>query len=293
MSRVMRMVEAADEGVLLWRAVARDDVAYVRSQLDAGLDPNDCGTNGISLLEKAVTASSAGVCQLLLRVGAIVDFIGAGMLSPALHEAAQRANVEICQLLLDAGADPNSAGKRRLTPLLHVVSNGSRYRGWVECAELLLSRGANPNVTAGGANETVLHIVVDASARIEANRIEEPGDAAWGSASIVVRMLLEHGADPDFLPVGATSDYLTPFQSAVKAGFTVDVAAFMKGRAVDFAQRTVGGKTLRQLASRHPEVSQLIRSHSVAQQINSAVGAESPKDLEGQPVRRHNSLLAL
>jgi hypothetical protein len=62
---------------------------------------------------------------------------------------------------------------------------------------------------------------------------------------------------------------------------------------VDFPQRTLAGRTLRQLAGQHAEVRQLLASHQTHREVRVAIEAASTKDLVGQPVRLQNDLMPL
>ena len=120
------------------------------------------------------------VAQLLLERGADVNTRRNDHWTP-LHTASYFGIVEIVRLLLDHGADPgaNAEGDMGEKPL-HQVSYG-KYRSQedgVRVAELLLDRGADIN-TRRDDHWTPLHV------------------ASYLGNVEIVRLLLDHGADPE------------------------------------------------------------------------------------------------
>lgn len=95
---------------------------------------------------------------------------------PAENEflaAAFRGRLETVKTLLDKGADPNSADDIGQTALMGAARNGH-----VETVSLLLAAGARVDVTLHATNWTALLLA-----------------AFYGQAD-VVKVLLDHGADP-------------------------------------------------------------------------------------------------
>lgn len=148
------------------KATTPDHADRLRYLLDNGADPNDCSSNGRSLLTEASRAGDPVRVRLLLEYGASpagsgnstrdspsrngfavadhdndttrVDDVFSG--NPHSFEipifcAAESGCSECVQLLLDAGADPNTRDSSNATPLM--------YAGSPEVARILLTAGAD------------------------------------------------------------------------------------------------------------------------------------------------------
>ena len=129
------------------------------------------------LLRVAAERGHPATVELLLDRGADVDYFTSFVTSP-LSTAARSGNLGAMRVLLRHGADPNS----RWFGLTYSPRQGERPLHAAirhpAAVELLLAGGADPN---GRANwlETPLHI------------------AAQECAGASLRLLLEHGAEPD------------------------------------------------------------------------------------------------
>ncbi len=120
----------------------------------------------------------------------------------ALVQAANRGDLETVERLIEGGADPNSADQHGMGPLLTFHPEVTRYLldhgadpdrqrneniapvivgvcGHFACLQLLVEAGANVNRASDHNGETALHGV------------------AGGSDLRSVRLLLDHGADPN------------------------------------------------------------------------------------------------
>lgn len=179
----------------------------------------------------------------------------------ALHWAAYHDDVALARALLAAGADPNATNEYGSFPLAEAAAIGN-----AEMLALLLDAGADPE-SANADGETAL-MVLSRTNRVEAARrlIEAGADvnraetwrgqtplmwAAAQSQPAMIRLLLEHGAEPDvrayanawqrqvsaesrrmYRPDGG----LTPLLFAAREGCAECVAALVEGGAnPDFA----------------------------------------------------------
>ena len=156
----------------------------VRLLLDHGADSNAETRLGLKLLHQVsfgmyeCQEDGVRIAELLLTHGAEVDARNKDHWTP-LHIACQNGKLEIVHLLLDNGAEVNAETVDGLKPL-HFLSYGE-YRSQedgVRVARLLLERGADVN-TRRNDHRTPLHVA-----------------SYYGNIEIV-RLLLDHGADPE------------------------------------------------------------------------------------------------
>ena len=156
----------------------------VRLLLDHGADSNAETRRGLKLLHQVsfgmyeCQEDGVRIAELLLTHGAEVDARNKDHWTP-LHIACQNGKLEIVHLLLDNGAEVNAETVDGLKPL-HSLSYGE-YRSQedgVRVAQLLLERGADVN-TRRNDHRTPLHVA-----------------SYYGNIEIV-RLLLDHGADPE------------------------------------------------------------------------------------------------
>jgi ankyrin repeat protein len=132
--------------------------------------------------------------------------------SPELVRASQQGDLAAVRKLVESGADVNSVGDHGMGPLLtftpavveyllsqgadpnrqtneggHAVLLGVAYFNHLECVRLLLGAGADPNAVVPETGETVLH-----------GALIGLGEAASAADRFgVVKLLIEHGADPN------------------------------------------------------------------------------------------------
>jgi ankyrin repeat protein len=132
--------------------------------------------------------------------------------SPELVRASQAGDLATVRRLVESGADVNSVGDHGMGPLLtfepavveyllaqgadpnrqtnesgHAVLLGVAYFNHLECVRLLLNAGADPHALVGETGETALH-----------GSLIGLGEQATAADRFgVVRLLIEHGADPN------------------------------------------------------------------------------------------------
>jgi uncharacterized protein len=152
-----------------FRALTRDDVAWLRSLLQQGADPNTRDPKGYPALSLALRRESPGAFALLLaHPDTDVNALNAAGES-ALMLAAIVGDLESTERLLARGARPNGPG---WTPL-HYAASGPNTR----LVELLLSRGAELEAQAPNGSTALMM-------------------AAQTGPESTVDLLLRRGADP-------------------------------------------------------------------------------------------------
>jgi hypothetical protein len=129
---------------LLHIAIARDDRAAARAQLDAGVPVDVLGNDGLAPLHWAVVGPDFGAAEFLLSHGSPVDARSAEGATPLMN-AVQAKRPDSVDFLLDRGADVNAADARGFTALHRAAE-----RGLVDVVRRLLERGASPDISAEG-----------------------------------------------------------------------------------------------------------------------------------------------
>jgi len=212
--------------IALCRAAEAGQLALCQALLTQGADPN--GMDGGLTLSHAVWNDRVEVVKLLLAKGANVNTTPATCRPPntvpteasypedeiggPLHLAAYKGNLPLVKLLLQAGADASlPVPGTHDTPLIFALDgNTSAGPQRTELVQLLLRSGANPDASgdrgkaakitplglaASRGDGAVIQILFDAGASVKA-----PGlfSHALSSGKLeVIRLFLEHGADPN------------------------------------------------------------------------------------------------
>lgn len=163
--------------IQLSAAITGGDAAGVEAALADGADPDVLvGRHGWGGLVESAWAGRADIVQLLLDAGAAVVGVGRYRATP-LRVAAGAGHADVVQLLVAAGAFAAEPADRG-SVLAHVVSEISYRpsRALLQTLAVLLRLGASP----GRNEESPIVSAVQASA-----------------PPAVLRVLLDHGADPD------------------------------------------------------------------------------------------------
>jgi ankyrin repeat protein len=286
----------------------RGDVSQIQQMVEAGFDLDEQLRDNQAALHIALTSGSVDLCRAIVRLGADVNlqfptigFPDTRGYSP-LHYSTQQHSLEKTQLLLERGADPRARSWYGCTPAHSLLQDLPKSEDDVTCLSALLAAGADPNATitqqirvsreadltnwfAGKAgdvqsNLTVLHCAVLISAAMEA---KDPAAARLRGChgARLIDVLLQHGADPNFMPENPRRHYLTPLQMAVKIGSADDVRVLLESPRADRLQKTVSGASLLQLAGRS-EIQAVLRSFRTAALVSETyLGKEVDHPLEG------------
>lgn len=189
------------------------------------LNRGDQDGGGLTALVFAARQGDIDSVQVMLDAGADPNQVTNYGWSPLLT-ATQNRYYKLGALLLDRGADPNIANKGGWTPLYIATDNRNIENGdyptrkpdmdHLEFIKLLLAHGANTNARMKDSTETrtiFTHQWLYEDGATAFLRAAQSGDAA------LMRLLLEHGADPKI----ATANNTTPLMAASGIGWVEGV----------------------------------------------------------------------
>jgi ankyrin repeat protein len=187
--------------------------------------PKDMEAGGLTPLIFAVRENAMDCVSLLLDSKADVNQTTADGSSPLLV-AVLNGRYEMAHYLIDRGANVSLANKKGWTPLYLAVKHRTIETGTMpvppnadqalDFIKLILNKGAETNTRL--AYESEVH---------SANHVfwlKEEGAtaffrAAYGGDVEVMKLLLEHGADPNL----TTKDHTTPLMGLAGVGFTLSL----------------------------------------------------------------------
>jgi ankyrin repeat protein len=185
-----------------------------------GVRPVGQPKGGLTALMFAAREGALDCVQLLVKAGSDVNQTSVDG-SSALLVAVQNGNYAAASYLLDHGANPNLANNKSWTPLYLTVKNrnqeatavpGPSTEGALEFIQTLLARGADPNIRIKA--DTEVHQAMTALWLKEAGATPLLRASLSGDLT-VVRLLLDHGADPSI----PTFDHTTPLMAASGVGW--------------------------------------------------------------------------
>lgn len=199
-------------------AAVRGDVDAVRRMLSSGANPNQKNSLGQTPLLYASYFGHAEVVKLLLEAGAAVNArVGNG--PNPLILSSNKGHLEVVKLLIFAGANVEVVQEDGGTALIEATQKP----GNIEIVKLLVQKGANVNaIKKDGATPLVL--------------------AATTGDTAVMKVLLDHGAQPNVRFMGLTPLYFAVHEDHVEA------AQLLLNHGADADATSPDGKSVREFA---------------------------------------------
>jgi uncharacterized protein len=227
---------AAGDSVLIAKApaapVAAPKKTTVEEDDEAFARPPAGGNGGITALILATREGGLESMKTLLDGGAPINQQSANG-NTALIVAAMNGNAETINYLLEGGADVNLANAQGWTPLYLTVKARTMEKGTMP----------NPKIDEDGLYKAIVFMLdhgVNVNARIRGNTevhngiaatwLRESGATAFLRASFcadlpVMKLLLEHGADPNIATTDNTTALMALSGVGYADGFTHDFGA--------------------------------------------------------------------
>lgn len=202
-------VKSDGGSAIVWYARQGNDVG-VRGMLAAGADVNirPLSRDQSTALIVAITHKHATIVKTLLENGAAPDAADLRSKRPLTLAASARSDPIITQLLLDHGAKPGAIASDKRAPLLEAILSNQESK-----AAMLLKYGADAKViefrdrrnllhvaAVKNASPTLLGVLIKSGISVESRDFHgrTPLQAAVEhSCTRAVRVLLQHGADPN------------------------------------------------------------------------------------------------
>ncbi|OBT44986.1 hypothetical protein VE00_04133 [Pseudogymnoascus sp. WSF 3629] len=219
----------------LYYAIQRRDTTVIQLLLDYEADPDYRPWAGQPCVHLAASQGDMNTVQALISKGANINAIPT-MGETALGSAIYRDNAEMVHLLLENGADVNIKPLTGQSPLFLVASRGDSV-----LLRLLLEKGANVDESPPGFPSALYMAIHREDLETAKVLLEFGANASTGNSLNVavdhgnvdaVKMLLDHGADPNSKPPGGQ----TPLYSAAAKGDTVSMQLLLgKGAKVDWS----------------------------------------------------------
>jgi ankyrin repeat protein len=229
--------------------------------IDHGADVDRRTAGGMRAIDYAVMMSKPRreIARILIKAGADLQPRCAGG-TPIYFTAAGHGWDEICSLLVARCEQIDAKNERGETPLHAVVRGGS-----IALCNSLLKAGANPNALTMSMH-TPLHYAIGRVCSDE-----------------MIRALVHGGASSSFAPekivngFARSSNYLTPFQMAVRSSDFQKARLFLSEFGEDPAQKTFAELSMEELAGDSERMRLLLRTfaveHSISTNINAARAA--------------------
>ena len=164
---------------------------------------------GLAALHFAARQGAMATAEALIKGGANINQRGAGDKTTPILVAAINGHFDLVNYLLDSGADPNLPSEGGVTPLYAVINVQWQPRsfypqpraylqqkiGYLELMKKLLDKGADPNARTNRNTWFTQY-------NFDLLRTDDSGAspfwrAAYASDIAAMKMLIEHGADPN------------------------------------------------------------------------------------------------
>lgn len=263
--------------------VSRDDQVKAQALLEFGADPNAVDADGETVLHYAVSETTEeAMTRMLLEYGADPDALHPDGFRP-LHLAVARDDQAKAEALVEFGADPNTVAENGQSVLYVALSTTTGDA----IIRMLLEHGADPQ-THDPDGFSLLHLAVarddPAKAKVLIEFGEDPnGVDASGVVTVLlyavsnttgdamIRMLLEHGADPEM----PNSEGNIPLQIALDKRDPAKIVALIEfganpNIAVEDGTSPIGVVALR---SEDPTDLESLLSAGAKLQLDSWIGA--------------------
>ncbi|OBT58052.1 hypothetical protein VE04_01054 [Pseudogymnoascus sp. 24MN13] len=245
----------------LYYAIQRRDITVIQLLLDYEADPNYRPWTGQPCVHLAAAQGDMNTVQALISKGADINATPT-MGETALGSAIYRDNLEMVHLLLDNGADVNIKPLTGQSPLFLVAS-----RGEVVLLRLLLEKGANLDESPPGFPSALYMAIHREDLETAKVLLEFGANASTGNSLNVavnhsnvnaVKLLLDHGADPNSKPPGGQ----TPLYSSAAKGDTVSMELLLKkGAKVDWTPAGFPTALYMAVAREDPKVARILLSY--------------------------------
>ena len=194
----------ASATALIWGV---DNLKKTRLLVEAGADVNAQTSDGATaFLVAARRPGSSAVLRYLLDHGADAKTANKQGTS-ALHYAAASGDLDMVTLLLERGAAVNAQAQEGTAPLARAAVGGN-----FAMVALMLERGADPNLVGASFHSSLEAAVLRGDTRIVEALLKADADVnrvgygdytplmwacySWNANPGVIRILLDHGADP-------------------------------------------------------------------------------------------------
>lgn len=229
----------------LYLAARNSDTLIATALLAAGADPNTALPEGETVLMTAAKNGSTQIVRALLGANPAAS-ASATVTATATAKADSRANpnakegwygqtalmwaaaeghADVVQALIAGGADLNAVDQEGTSALIFATLNGH-----LDIAGALLDADADPKL-ADSYGRTVLFVAVDLNT-IDANQRPATLPTATLKPIDIVKLALEHGADPDAALVRGLPSFLAQgvaLDTILNAGATPLLRAAMSG----------------------------------------------------------------
>jgi ankyrin repeat protein len=239
----------------LMQAAVYSDTAMVKLLLEHGADVNRASRNGATALLRA--AGDFDKSKLLLARGAKVDAKSNLGRTPLLVAAAFPGNARTVRLLLARGAKVNDQDQFGDTCL-----TSASKRGDAEMVKVLIEAGAEVSAGASwfgrppliwaaeeGNMETLACLLEHGAGKVQQHLDIALSSAAWRGPNAAVRLLIEHGANPN--TPSPIARYTPLMWAAYSENVDVETIRLLLDKGADPKAKGADGETPLSLTRKH------------------------------------------